>query len=181
MLHREIRQIQASSEAAMQLDIQVVVIPCVGDEGYAERQMMALNMETGGVGERDEIPTVLKPAPEATFYLEDEGKQSYFRFGEPDSEILDTFREMEDYGVKVDLLYGAPAWNVLLRHWAVDGEPESKLLSGREIMYVHSGGLEGVNTQLMRYRHKGLIDGRDVQHPERQRRSSKNFLDSAKE
>jgi 1-aminocyclopropane-1-carboxylate deaminase len=181
MLHREIRQIQASSETAMQLDIQVVVIPCVGDDGYAERQMMALNMETGGVGDRDEIPAVLKPAPEATFYLEDEGKQRYFRFGEPDSEILDTFREMEEYGVKVDLLYGAPAWNVLLRHWPTDGEPESKLLAGREIMYVHSGGLEGINTQLMRYRHKGLIDGRDVQHPERQRRSSKSFLDSAKE
>jgi len=178
ILHREIRRMQASSESGDQLDIQVVVIPCVGDEGYAERQMMALNMETGGVGDKDEIPFVLKPAPDATFYLEDKNEQRYFRFGEPDSEILHTFREMEDYGVKVDLLYGAPAWNVLLRHWSVDGEAESKLLSGREILYVHSGGLEGINTQLMRYRHKGLVDGRDVQHPERQRRSSKNFLDS---
>lgn len=181
MLHREIRRLQGSSDNANQLDIQVVVIPCVGDEGYAERQMMALNMDTGGVGDRDETPRVLRPAPDATFYLEDKDEQSYFRFGEPNADILETFREMEGYGVTIDLLYGAPAWNVLLRHWPVDGEAESKLLAGREIMYVHSGGLEGINSQLMRYRHKGLVDGRDVQHPERQRKSSRNYLDSVKD
>lgn len=178
MLHREIRRYAASSELAQQMDIQVVVIPCVGDDGYAERQMMSLNMDTGGTGDRDEIPTVLKPAPDASFYLEEEDEQRYFRFGEPDAEILKTFREMEDYGVSVDLLYGAPSWDILLRHWPKEGEAMSPLLADREMMYVHSGGLEGVNSQLMRYRHKGLVDGKDVQHPERQRRSSKAFLNS---
>lgn len=168
MLHREIRRMTAASSEELAMDIQVVVIPCVGDDGYAERQMMSLNMDTGGSGDKDEIPKVLKPAPDASFYLEEEDEQRYFRFGEPNAEILATFREMEDYGVATDLLYGAPSWNILLRHW------EALLAdSTRAIMYVHSGGLEGVNSQMMRYRHKGLVDGKDVQHPERQRRSSK--------
>ena len=81
-----------------------MVIPCVGDEGYAERQMMALNVETGGTGEKHEIPLVLKPAPLASFYLEGAEKLRYFRFGEPDVDILDSFREMESCGVKIDLL-----------------------------------------------------------------------------
>jgi len=179
VLHRELQRLMANSElAATEIDIKVVVIPCVGDEGYAERQMMALNMDTGGNGDKGEIPQVLKPAPGATFYLESENDQRYFRFGEPDIEILNTFREMESYGVKVDLLYGAPAWNVLLRHWPLDGQNDtSNILSGREIMYVQSGGLEGISSQLMRYRHKGLVEGNEVQHPERQRRSSRGFID----
>jgi 1-aminocyclopropane-1-carboxylate deaminase/D-cysteine desulfhydrase-like pyridoxal-dependent ACC family enzyme len=166
------------------MDIKVVVIPCVGDEGYAERQMMALNMASGGLGSTEEVPVVLKPAPDETFYLEEPGEYSYFRFGEPDGEILETFREMDESGVKLDLLYGAPSWNLLLRHWpgdSVSDEGASSLLSGREILYLHSGGLEGINSQLMRYRHKGLIEGDQVQHPERQRRSSREFLDSVQE
>jgi 1-aminocyclopropane-1-carboxylate deaminase len=182
ILHRELRLLKANRELATDMDIQVVVIPCVGDEGYAERQMMALNMDTGGNGDKGEIPQVLKPAPGATFYLEGDDDQRYFRFGEPDVEILHTFREMESYGVKVDLLYGAPSWNVLLRHWPIDGQVDaSNILSGREIMYVHSGGLEGISSQLMRYRHKGLVKGNEVQHPERQRRSSREFLDKNQE
>ena len=182
ILHRELRRIQSESDPACRMDIEVVVIPCVGDEGYAERQMMALNMETGGTGEKNEIPKVLKPAPMASFYLEGADNLRYFRFGEPDLDILNSFREMEGCGVKIDLLYGAPAWNVLLRHWPVDGDADfGNFLAGREIMYVHSGGLEGINSQLMRYRHRGLVEGNEVQHPERQRRASKEFLDTSPE
>jgi 1-aminocyclopropane-1-carboxylate deaminase len=171
---------QAESDPACYMDIDVVVIPCVGDEGYAERQMMALNMETGGNGEKNEIPQVLKPAPTASFYLEGADNLRYFRFGEPDMGILNSFREMERCGVTIDLLYGAPAWNVLLRHWPADGDVDFGIfLTGREIMYVHSGGLEGINSQLMRYRHRGFVEGNEVQHPERQRRASKEFLDTS--
>lgn len=186
VLHREIRRIQKVSKDANKLDIKVVVIPCVGDEGYAMRQMMGLNMAIGGYGKRCEIPSILKPAPDAEFYLEDGEKHQYFRFGEPSSEILRTYEELKDYGMNIDLLYGAPSWSILLRHWP-EGEGctfGSSLLDKRELMYIHSGGLEGVNSQLMRYRHKGLIKGRDVQHPQRRRKLSKEspspWLDSAK-
>mmetsp|Transcript_22756 Transcript_22756/g.25915 ORF Transcript_22756/g.25915 Transcript_22756/m.25915 type:complete len:214 (-) Transcript_22756:46-687(-) len=167
VLHRAIRNIQALSEQDSELDIKVVVIPCVGDEGYASLQMMAMNMATGGLGEKDEIPFVLKPAPDADFYLEDSSSNKYLRFGEPDYEILKTYQEMDKIGINIDLLYGASAWSVLFRHWPKNVEETfgSQLLSGRELLYVHSGGLEGVNSQLMRYRHKGMISGQKVQHP----------------
>jgi 1-aminocyclopropane-1-carboxylate deaminase len=179
-VHQELQTLQATSCLDALVDIQVTVIPCVGDDGYAERQMMALNMATGGKGNVDEIPKVLKPAPDSSFYLQEINRQSYFRFGDPNSEILETFRELESCGLNVDLLYGAPSWNILLRHWPLKDEENvcnRKFMDGRKIMYVHSGGLEGVNSQLMRYRHAGLIEGEEVQHPERQRWSSKTFLE----
>ena len=159
LLSREINALldnREESDDKNALDIEVVVIPCVGDEGYAFRQMRALDLTTGGNG-RDDIPQILKPMR----------KKGYFRFGEPDIEILKTFLDMkEEYGVYLDLLYGAPAWNILLQHWEAakygDDLSESPI-KGRKIMYIHSGGLEGVSSQLTRYKHKGLVDAGQVQ------------------
>ena len=81
------------------------------------------------------------------------------------------------YGVVLDLLYGAPSWTMLLRHFATEPttrddststlDPKAPL-AGREIMYVHSGGLEGIVSQLNRYLYKGLVDLEEVQLPGRQ-------------
>jgi 1-aminocyclopropane-1-carboxylate deaminase/D-cysteine desulfhydrase-like pyridoxal-dependent ACC family enzyme len=148
-------EIQQSSHSDA-LDIEIVVVPCVGSAGYALRQMSALDVRTGGNG-REDLPKVLKPI----------GQKRYFRFGEPDEAILDTFTEMQDkYDIYLDLLYGAPVWNIILQHWEaskLDNSSEASLLKGRQIMYVHSGGLEGISSQLTRYKHKGLIDSRQVQ------------------
>jgi hypothetical protein len=32
-------------------------------------------------------------------------------------------------------------------------------------MYVHSGGLEGINSQLLRYKYEGMVEIEDVQLP----------------
>ena len=158
LLSREINLLLKDNiEGEMPLDITVVVIPCVGDSGYARRQMKALDLSTGGNG-IDDIPEILKPPR----------NKSYFRFGEPNAGILDTFLHMkDDHGVYLDLLYGAPAWNVILEHWKVGrygDEPEDSPIKGRQLMYVHSGGLEGISSQLTRYKHKGLIDSGEVQN-----------------
>jgi 1-aminocyclopropane-1-carboxylate deaminase len=155
------------------MDIQVVVIPCVGDDAYARRQMMSLSLQLGESAE--DIPTVLAPAPEESLMMK--GSTDYFSFGEPKKEILDTFQMMkEDHGVVLDLLYGASAWTILLRHW--DSQLSADLsfdpnnpIAGRETMYVHSGGLEGINSQLLRYKYKGLVADEDIQLPGRDRRN----------
>jgi hypothetical protein len=171
------------------MDIRVVVIPCVGDENYALRQMMALLHANIHAGDKNttggdytlsaRIPTVLLPTPESNRYFgqANRGKEDYFQFGEPHIEILSTFREMKEvYGVVLDLLYGAPSWTVLLRHFRTatreDGKDTTTFdpkapLAGREIMYVHSGGLEGIVSQLNRYLYKGLVDLDEVQLPGR--------------
>lgn len=164
------------------MDIRVCVIPCVGNEKYARNQMMSLSLSTsssssltGGESLVDQIPTVLPSVPVVPRYF---GQSSsaiptgYFQFGEPNADVLATFREMEQYGVVLDLLYGAPSWTILLRHLRTEvSSPEALVfdpqapLAGREIMYVHSGGLEGINSQLMRYKYKGLVE--EVQLPGR--------------
>ena len=179
LVHQALLKLQQQQQQKEQvLDIQVVVIPCVGDDGYARRQMLSLNTRTNGNG--DDIPAILSPAPEDTSYFGQHSstgtKEGYFSFGEPHASILNVFREMkEENEVLLDLLYGAPAWTIMLRHWRTK-DPHS-LLSGREIMYVHSGGIEGINSQLLRYKNKGLVDEEDIQLPgkkKRQRQENSN-------
>jgi 1-aminocyclopropane-1-carboxylate deaminase len=197
-VHRALQNIQASIPKTEKLDIEVVVIPCVGDEGYAQRQMTNLNVQVFGskVNDNDgnNIPTILRPTPSTNKLrssISTYGQQGasetndYYRFGEPNANILQTFRELRDeYDLVVDLLYGAPSWTILFRHWTSILKLENTTtaatstfnpnapIDGRRIMYVHSGGVEGINSQLLRYKHKNLIcvdeiqlPGRDAQFP----------------
>jgi len=142
---------KTKAENNLQLDIQVAVIPCVGDEGYAKRQMKALDISTGGDGKSD-IPLIFPPPNK---------NKGYLRFGEPSPAILETFLEMKDeYDLYLDLLYGAPAWNLLLYYFKRNIPSP---IQGRQIMYVHSGGLEGISSQLTRYKHKGLVGANQIQ------------------
>jgi len=174
LLSREIESIlnggSKHDTSSKPLDIQVVVIPCVGDDLYAKRQMENLNMiieSPTGATYPISLPKILLPRK-----VEGKGKASsgYFVFGEPASPILETFLEMkEEYGVYLDLLYGSPAWTLLLQKWNSDlynkqiTNDDDCPLKGRQIMYVHSGGLEGISSQLTRYKHKGLVDSREIQ------------------
>lgn len=152
------------------LDIQVVVVPCVGDAAYAQRQMMALSAQIGASA--DDIPHILSPYPETFDRPEMEGnKNKYFPFGEPDEAILQVFNLLkEEYGLVLDLVYGAPTWTILIRHFDVPLSADLTFdprnpIAGREIMVVDCGGLEGINTQLLRYKYKGLVDIKDIQLP----------------
>lgn len=147
------------------MDIQLVVVPCVGDASYAQRQMIALYEQVGA--NNVNIPLVLPSCPVSNSQSTEEGG-GYLAFGEPSVDILDTYNEMKDrHDLPLDLLYGAPAWTILLRHWREmeKNDDSSPLAPDREIMYVHSGGLEGVNTQLLRYKFKGLVSLEDIQIP----------------
>jgi 1-aminocyclopropane-1-carboxylate deaminase len=168
LLHRSIQKLLEASPD--KLDIAVVVIPCVGDDAYARRQMMGLNTQTGG--STGDIPAILAPSPYESYFGLPK-RNGYYNFGEPDASILETFRELRDeHEVVLDLIYGAPSWTIMLRHWRTEAETGSPFdpsapLAGREVMYVHSGGLEGISSQLLRYRHKGLIDSDEIQLPGR--------------
>jgi len=201
---KELRQKQASTEAAAAaaatreaaatMDIEVVVVPCVGDAAYARKQMRSLSVQIGA--SPNDVPTILQPEPDrATFSQQQQQQhrkpQKYFSFGKPDRTILETFQELrDDCNLVVDLIYGAPSFAIMWRHWGdkrggqqqQQNSSSSTLspdlafdpnqpLAGREIMYVHSGGLEGINSQMLRYRHDGLVEIKDVQLPGRNNRS----------
>lgn len=122
--------------------VEVAVIPCVGDALYAERQMIQLLRQ---LGEDDSVLPRILPADPL------QPSRRYVPFGEPHLDTLETYRRMQD-DVELDLLYGAPAWTILRRH--LQG---SSPLDGRRVIYVHTGGLEGVHTQLLRYKYRGLL------------------------
>ena len=177
LLHRELQSLQ-QNQISNTLDIRVIVVPCVGDQGYARRQMMAFNAQTNW--DPQDIPTVLPPNPSlgapSYFGQAPESQGEYYTFAVPHAEILETFVELRDkYRLLVDLLYGAPSWNIMLRHWrsktklaTQNGDfDDNHPLDGRELMYVHSGGLEGTGSQLLRYKQKGLIDFHEIQLPGR--------------
>lgn len=172
LLHHEIKKLVCDSTEP--LDIEVVVIPCVGDASYARRQMSALSVEIGQPAE--DIPSILLPAPDTQLGQSGRKTPRYFTFGKPNKSILDVFKVMrDDYGVVLDLLYGAPAWTILLRHWNTPISPDlifdlNNPIAGREILYVHSGGLEGINSQLLRYKYNGLVSIQDIQLPGRKKK-----------
>jgi 1-aminocyclopropane-1-carboxylate deaminase len=183
LVHRAMKALLRSHQAQQRegeapLDIEVVVIPCVGDEGYAQRQMMAMNAqrqsaEASAGFDTNDIPTILLPSPSSgggtragSSLSSSVEQRNYFTFGEPHASIYETFRELRDeHEILVDLLYGAPAWTILLRHLDSSSSSSSSPLNGRRIMYVHSGGVEGINSQLLRYKYKNLVDVDEIQLP----------------
>ena len=176
LLHHEMKKLlQSGNKSVQPLDIEIVVIPCVGDALYARRQMMSMSSQIGAAA--DDIPSILNPSPDEynTSGSSSEKQLKYFTFGEPNKDILETFKTMrDDHKLVLDLIYGAVAWTILLRHWNTQLSYDLTFdpynpIAGREIMYVHSGGLEGINSQLLRYKHKGLVELEDIQLPGKDR------------
>ena len=107
------------------------------------------------------LPKILRPIRGCAVYGSN-SKNGYFRFGEPSPVILKTYHELKDeYNICLDLLYGAPAFCILLQHWKNNNS--NSPIRGKQIMYLHCGGLEGISSQLTRYRHKGLISSDEIQ------------------
>jgi len=159
LLNREIKAINTSGT-----EISVAVVPCVGDDSYLRRQMMALDISTGGTGSEKNLPEIIGPNPTCSIQSSKEG--AYFVFGKPSRCILETFSEMATYGVPLDLLYGSPTWAILLRYWGLDTlidcsklehDKSFNMIKGKTLMYVHSGGMEGIASQMNRYKREGLI------------------------
>ena len=179
LLDREIKHIQQMRHNDREpLDVKVVVVPCVGDDEYAKRQMSGLDISIGGGGL--DLPAVLKPMQQiksadrrASSGETTRKSNGYFTFGKPDGAILQTYNEMmNENGLFLDLLYGAPAWTIILQHWSLSAyyspsktsqNEDDYPISGRQVMYIHSGGLEGIASQMTRYKHQGLVDPANVQ------------------
>jgi len=153
LLQKEINHIL--NDKCLLPQIRVVAVPCVGDDEYLLRQMKSLDKVTGG-NMKENIPDILRPLIGA--------QRKYFTFGEPHAVILDTYRNMKDrYGLHLDLIYGSPVWSIILPYLEMGDKIIDCPLSGKQIMYLHCGGLEGISSQLTRYKHKKMIMDDEVQ------------------
>lgn len=170
LLHRSIQKLlllrqecrNDDGRESIRLDsIRVVVIPCVGDHEYAQRQMIQLDKSLGGKGDPNDLPWILRPRSDVDYGTARRRANGYFPFGQPSAAILETFDSLNGEGLNLDLVYGAPAFSLLLQHWKIRDDVSCPI-AGRQIMYVHSGGLEGISSQLTRYKHNGLLEGREI-------------------
>jgi len=134
----------------------VFAVPCATSATGLETQMRALDAATGGHGV---LPAVLdRPCPDG---------EPRYRFGVPSRRDYRVWTELREAGLAVDLLYAPHAWDVLLRTLEADDDDDSSSAgddvaaalrdaTAGPIVYLHCGGIEGVATQLTRYRREGL-------------------------
>ena len=124
-------------------EVGVYAVPCVGDGDYLKSQMTRLLSSGGREGRTtkggDYVPHVL------------EGSMPHV-FGKPEHALLVIWQELkEKHGLELDLLYGPHAWRAMREHWGVLAARH------RSVLYIHTGGLEGVGSQLERYRRLGML------------------------
>ena len=108
--------------------VEVVTTPVVGDEEVLRRQWRALEPE-------GPFPVILHAT----------GK---WPFAKPRREYLDIWKRLEAAGIAFDLIYAPKMWLELLK-----ARERLKEL----VLYVHSGGVSGNETQLEKYRYKGWL------------------------
>ena len=122
----------------------VHAVPCVGDARYLARQMEQLDEASGAVGL---LPHTLCPPAAAAV-----------PFGTPAAALLRSWTEAAAAGVFLDLVYGPVAWAAMdARGWCAAAAAAGPRGAGREVLYVNSGGHEGLDTALRRYGRAGLL------------------------
>jgi len=74
-----------------------------------------------------------------------EPKKKY-HFAKPYKEFYEIYKKLQDAGIEFDLLYAPSMWLSLLEQ------------TQEKILYIHSGGVSGNASMLLRYEKKGFID-----------------------
>ena len=148
-LAKHLKRLRAEGEGKEREEIVVYVVPCVGNAEYLKAQMTRLSSSSlsgegrreGGSteGENGVLPQILQ------------GSMPHV-FGKPEQALLDTWHQIKaKHRLELDLLYGSHAWRVMREKW--------DFLAAKHacVLYIHTGGMEGVESQLGRYRHLGML------------------------
>lgn len=109
------------------LPFECLTVPCVADKVFLDGEFERL----GATKKPTVIETVDKIA-----------------FASPHPKLLSTYRELLSCGIEFDLIYDAKCWLAVSENL--------DYFDGRDVIFVHSGGTLGNETQLERYRYKGL-------------------------
>ena len=108
---------------ALKNEATVLTTPLVADEKYLKEQWEKLDSN------RDFLPEILNT-------------EKKYNFAKPYSEFLEIWKELNNEGIEFDLIYAPKMWLSLL-----DNMPKSG-----KIIYIHSGGISGNETQILRYK-----------------------------
>jgi len=100
----------------------VLTTPVVADEKYLKEQWKRLDNNI------DFLPKILST-------------EKKYNFAKPYIEFLEIWKELKSIGVEFDLIYAPKMWLSLLENIPKNGK----------IIYIHSGGISGNETQILRY------------------------------
>lgn len=109
------------------LDFECLTVPAVSNAKFLTREFERL-----GVVKK---PTILETMDKIAF-------------ASPHPKLLAVYRELLEEGIEFDLIYDAKCWLAIAEN--ID------YFKKRDVIFVHSGGVLGNETQLERYKHKGL-------------------------
>lgn len=109
------------------LPYECLTVPCVADGAFLDAEFDRLGVK--------KKPTVIETADKITFAA-------------PHPKLLAVYRELVSCGIEFDLIYDAKCWLAVSENL--------DYFEGRDAIFVHSGGTLGNETQLERYRYKGL-------------------------
>ncbi len=110
------------------LDFECLTTPCVSNADFLNGEFERL-----GVTKK---PTILETIEKIAFAA-------------PHQKLLSIYKGLIGAGVEFDLIYDAKCWLAISENL--------EYFEGRDVIFVHSGGILGNETQLARYRHKGLF------------------------
>ena len=71
--------------------------------------------------------------------------QKKYHFAKPYKEFITIYKKLLEEGIEFDLLYAPSLWQCLLQE------------TDEKILYIHSGGVSGNESMLMRYSQKGFV------------------------
>mmetsp|Transcript_30569 Transcript_30569/g.51469 ORF Transcript_30569/g.51469 Transcript_30569/m.51469 type:complete len:251 (-) Transcript_30569:181-933(-) len=102
----------------------VFTVPCVGDERYLREQMRTLDAERA----------------EEVCIIDTERK---YTFAQPHKDLMNMYKELLDGGIEFDMIYAPKTWLALFEN--------RHLFGACTLLYVHSGGVTGNDSQKRRY------------------------------
>lgn len=111
---------------------QVFTLPCVGDEAYLKKQIAEI-------------------VPNSTVKILNPPKK--YHFADPKIELYNIYKEfLDETGIEMDLIYDPVALLTLLAN---------KDKFKNDILYIHQGGINGNESQLLRYEYKFKIENKE--------------------
>jgi len=164
------------------LSSRVLAVPCVGAGAYLQQQMLDLDQASRRKFEISDsqnrcvsvhrFPQIIPPP-----------RRFQVQFGSVSHELLHSWRHARSHGVLLDLVYGPVAWAALRAHrwrnrrsWRRARDSRIVALTDSRIkaqplpswLYIHTGGHDGLPSQLRRYARAGLLqDGEEEEALER--------------
>jgi 1-aminocyclopropane-1-carboxylate deaminase/D-cysteine desulfhydrase-like pyridoxal-dependent ACC family enzyme len=166
-LAKHFKRLRAVGNGTEREEIMVYAVPCVGDGDYLKAQMARLSSSSiSGEGGREERSTEGLSSASLSGEGGREGRSAGDNdvfpqilqgsmphvFGKPEQALLDIWQEIKArHALELDLLYGPHAWRVMCEKW------EGLAAKHACVLYIHTGGLEGSDSLLGRYRHLGML------------------------